>query len=129
MNFWSPAFPGQSKFGGHDGQALVDACESETGNKYLPPLAYNDASFDVLLDAIQRAGTTDTDAVIAALATTDLDTVVGRVHFNDEHVSVQPLGGAQWRYDAARSDIVKGNVFNEVYPTVAKTAEMHLYGE
>lgn len=129
VNFWSPAFPGHSKFGGHDGQALVDAFESETGNKYLPPLAYNDASFDVLLDAIQRAGTTETAAVVAALAKTDLDSVVGQVHFNSDHISVQPLGGAQWRYDAARGEIVKESVFNAIYPSVVKTAEMQLYGK
>jgi len=129
VNFWSPAFPGSSKYGGHDGYALVKAFEAGSGRKYLPPLGYDDASYDVLFDAIERAGSTETGAVISALQETKLDTVVGTVNFNDDHVSVQPLGGAQWRYDEALGDIVKESVFNEVYPSVEKTTEMRLYGE
>lgn len=129
VNFWSPAFPGSSKYGGHDGKALVEAFETGSGRKYLPPLGYDDASYDVLFDAIERAGTIETDAVVAALKETDLETVVGTVKFNQDHVSVQPLGGAQWRYDSALGDIVKESVFNAVFPDVAKTADMRLYGE
>ena len=129
VNFWSPAFPGSSKYGGYDGKALVEAFETGSGRKYLPPLGYDDASYDVLFDAIERAGTIETDAVVAALKETDLETVVGTVKFNQDHVSVQPLGGAQWRYDSALGDIVKESVFNAVFPDVAKTADMRLYGE
>jgi branched-chain amino acid transport system substrate-binding protein len=127
VNFWSPAYPGSSKFGGYTGQGLVDAYEKSTGKQYIPPLGYDDASYDVLFDAIQRAGTTDRAAVLKALATTNLDTVTGPVKFNAQHYSVQPLGGAQWHYDAATKRLVKENVYNAVYPNVKKTAEMRLY--
>ena len=127
VNFWSPAFPGKSKFGGYDGQGLVDAYERETKKQYIPPLGYEDASYDVLFDAIQRAGSTDRAAVLKALATTDLDTVVGPVKFNAQNFSVQPLGGAQWRFDAKTKKLVKENVYNAVYPSVKKTGEMVLY--
>ena len=97
VNFWSPAFPGKSKYGNYDGQALVDAYQSANpGKLYSPPLALGDASYDVLFDALQRAGTTDKDALLKAIGKTDLDTVVGRIKFNDQHYSVMPLGGAQW---------------------------------
>jgi ABC-type branched-subunit amino acid transport system substrate-binding protein len=79
-----------------------------------------------LFDAIQRAGTKDRDAVRKALASTDLDTVTGRVRFNTQHYSVA-LGGAQWRYDDAKKHLIKENVYNAVYPDVKKTAEMQLY--
>mgnify|MGYP003677391625 CR=1 FL=1 len=62
-----------------------------------------------------------------ALAETELDTVTGPVNFNDQNYSVQPLGGAQWRYDEAQNKLVKENVYNEVYPSVKKTADMELY--
>lgn len=127
VNFWSPAYPGKSKFGGYTGQGLVDAYESKTGKQYIPPLGYDDAAYDVLFDAIQRAGTTDRAAVVKALAATELDTVVGTVKFNEQQYSVQPLGGAQWRYDATRKKLVKENVYNAVYPSVRKTGEMKLY--
>jgi branched-chain amino acid transport system substrate-binding protein len=127
VNFWSPAYPGKSMYGGYDGQGLVDAYEKQTGKQYVPPLGYDDASYDVLLNAIERAGTKDRDSVLKALGATDLDTVVGHVKFNGQHYSVQPLGGAQWRYDEKTKRLVKENVYNAVYPDVKKTAEMKLY--
>jgi branched-chain amino acid transport system substrate-binding protein len=127
VNFWSPAYPGSSKFGGYNGQALVDAYESQTKKQYIPPLGYDDASYDVLFDAIQRAGSTDRAAVLKALASTNLDTVAGPVKFNEQQYSVQPLGGAQWRYDEKTKRLIKENVYNAVYPSVKKTGEMVLY--
>jgi len=128
VNFWSPAYPGKSKFGGYTGAGLVDAYETANpGKQYSPPLAYTDASYDVLFDALQRAGTTDREKLLEAIAKTDLETVVGRVKFNDKHYSVQPLGGAQWAKDAKTGKLVKQNVYNKVYPDVKKEADMRLY--
>ncbi len=128
VNFWSPAYPGASKFGGYTGQGLVDAFEkANPGKQYIPPLGYDDAAYDVLFDAIQRAGSTDRAAVLKALDTTNLETVVGTVKFNAQHYSVQPLGGAQWHFDAKKNKLVKENVYNAVYPSVKKTADMKLY--
>ncbi len=127
VNFWSPAYPGKSKFGGYSGEGLVDAYEKATGKQYIPPLGYDDAAYDVLFDALQRAGSTDRAAVLKALATTNLETVAGTVKFNEQQFSVQPLGGAQWRYDDKRKKLVKENVYNAVYPSVKKTGEMKVY--
>ncbi len=128
VNFWSPAFPGKSKFGGWTGQQFADTYEGE--NKplyYIPTGGYDDASYDVLFDALERAGSTDRAKLIAALKATDIDTIAGHVKFNDMNYSVQPLGGAQWRIDEKTGRWVKDNVYNAVYPDVAKTAEMRLY--
>jgi branched-chain amino acid transport system substrate-binding protein len=128
VNFWSPAYPGKSKYGGYTGEGLVERYESANkGKQYIPPLGYDDAAYDVLFDALQRAGTKEYGAVLKALDTTDLDTVVGTVKFNAQHYSVQPLGGAQWRYDEKTKRLVKENVYNAVYPSVKKTGEMKLY--
>jgi len=128
VNFWSPAFPGKSKFGNYDGQQLVDRYEEQNpGKSYSPPLAWSDASWDVLFDALERAGTTDKDALLKAIHETDLETVVGQVKFNDQNYGVSLLGGAQWRRDEATGKLVKENVFNEVYPEVKITAPMRLY--
>lgn len=128
VNFWSPAYPGKSKYGDYSGQGLVDLFEAANkGKQYIPPLGYDDAAYDVLFDAIQRAGSTDRSAVLKALDATNLETVAGTVKFNAQHYSVQPLGGAQWRYDGVRKKLVKENVYNAVYPSVKKTAEMRAY--
>lgn len=130
VNFWSPAFPGRSKYGDYNGQELVDRYESQNpGKAYSPPLAWSDATWDVLFDALQRAGTTDRDALLQAIHDTDLDTVTGRVKFNDQNYSVAPLGGAQWRKDEDTGELVKENVFNAVYPEVAITSEMRVFQE
>ena len=94
-------------------------------------MAWSDATWDVLFDAMERAGkvtggTVDRGALLQAIHETDLETVVGRIKFNDQNYSVAPLGGAQWRR-AANGDLVKENVFNEVYPEVKITGEMRLY--
>jgi branched-chain amino acid transport system substrate-binding protein len=127
VNFWSPAYPGKSKFGSYDGQGLVNAYERATGKQYIPPLGYDDAAYDVLFDAIQRAGSTDRAAVLKALDETNLETVVGTVKFNAQNFSVQPLGGAQWHYDEKSKKLVKQSVYNAVYPSVKKTAEIRVY--
>lgn len=128
VNFWSPAYPGKSKYGGYTGQGLVDLYENQNPGKYYsPPLAYSDAMYDVLFDALQRAGSKDKEAVLKALAATDLETVVGLVKFNAQNYSVQPLGGAQWRQDDRTNRLVKDNVYNAVYPDVKITAPMRLY--
>lgn len=127
VNFWSPAFPGKSKFGGHSGAELAAAYEKDAGIQYAPPLAYVDAQYDVLFDALQRAGSTERKALREALAATNLETVVGTIKFNDQNFSVTPLGGAQWHDKGGK--LVKENVYNEVYPEVKKTADMRLYGQ
>lgn len=128
VNFWSPAFPGTSKYGDYDGQELVDRYEGQNPGKfYSPPLAWSDASWDVLFDALERAGTTEKEALLKAIHETDLETVVGQVKFNDQNYGVSPLGGAQWRRDEETGKLVKENVFNDVYPEVKITAPMRLY--
>ena len=127
VNFWSPAFPGKSKFGGYSGQGLVDAYEKQNpGKSYSPPLAWEDATYDVLFDALQRAGTTDRAKLIEALAH-------HRPRNRGRQGQVQRAavlrgsrsGGAQWH--DVKGKLVKENVYNAVYPEVKKTAEMRLY--
>jgi branched-chain amino acid transport system substrate-binding protein len=50
----------------------------------------------VLVDAIQRAGTLDTEKVNAALAQTDLPTICQRVKFDENQFSRGPLMFGQW---------------------------------
>lgn len=125
VNFWSPAFPGKSKFSGHTGQQLAEAYEKASKIQYAPPLAFVDAQYDILFDALQRAGGKDKAALLKALRETNLETVVGTIKFNEQNFSVTPLGGAQWHDHGGK--LVKENVYNAVYPEVKKTADMRLY--
>ena len=60
----------------------------------------------VLIDAIQRAGTLDTDEVCAALEETDLMTIRHRVAFDEDQFSRGPLVYGQWQWDEEEEDWV-----------------------
>jgi branched-chain amino acid transport system substrate-binding protein len=51
----------------------------------------------VLIDAIQRAGSLDAEKVQAALATTDLMTIGYRVKFDENHFNRTPIVFGQWQ--------------------------------
>jgi len=57
-------------------------------------LAYGYCYMQIALDAINRAGSTDADAIVAALAETDLPCVMGRYKFGPEDNTV--LVGAEY---------------------------------
>ena len=126
VNFWSPAFPGVSPFGGWNGQQFADAYEKANPPAYYSPAGpYDDAAYDVVFDALKRAGTTDKATVIQAIAATNIDTIVGPIKFNAQHYSVEPLGMGQWHQDSVSKRWVKENVYNAVYPEVKKTADFN----
>ena len=130
VNFWSPAFPGKSAFGGWTGQHFVDAYEKEEAPAYYAPTgAYDDAALDILLDALRRAASPDRKSILAAIGSTDLDTIVGPVKFNAQHYSAQPLGMAQWHQDSKTRRWVKENVDDGVYPSVKKTADLKIFAQ
>jgi branched-chain amino acid transport system substrate-binding protein len=59
----------------------------------------------VMLNAIHEAGDVDGDAINAAVAATDLNTIKGWVNFDSEtHFSACPLSFGQWFYDEAEEE-------------------------
>ena len=71
-----------------------------TGDSYAPATAgYDYANIEILYDVLKRAGTSDAKAIAAAAAETDLDSVIGHISFNEDHVSIQPLVTGQWCYE------------------------------
>jgi branched-chain amino acid transport system substrate-binding protein len=61
-----------------------------------PAIGSGYRSVQVLIDAIQRAGSVDADKVNAALATTDLMTIGSRVKFDSSHFNRTPIYFGQW---------------------------------
>lgn len=60
----------------------------------------------VLIDAIERAGTLDADDVCDALADTNLMTIRHRVVFDENQFSRGPLVYGQWQWDEGEEDWV-----------------------
>jgi branched-chain amino acid transport system substrate-binding protein len=130
IHTFSPAWPGRSKYSGHDAATLIKKYEdSNPGRYHNNSLAYSDAAYDILFDALQRAGSADRQALVEGLGETDLGTVVGRIKFNEQNMGVTPVGTVQWWIDPKSKLAIKRNVYNAVYPEIKKDGEMTKYGE
>jgi len=79
---------------------LATAYTTATGKQWTQPIGYVHALFEVALDAIKRAGgASDKQALLDAIAATNLDTVAGNVNWGNSvvpHVTKTPLVGGQW---------------------------------
>jgi branched-chain amino acid transport system substrate-binding protein len=72
----------------------------------------------IFKDAIERAGTTDPDALVIAIEQTDIQGAVGRIRFNDGHnvvygtdPSVEALGMMiQWQAPGVRKIVIPSNI-------------------
>jgi len=89
--YWDPSFP-------YPGAAdLAKRFEAETHQSQSQHIADSHAAAVVLLDAIARAGSLEREKVNAALARTDMQTVVGQVKFDASNVSRIPITLMQWQ--------------------------------
>jgi len=94
--FWHPGMQGVSGFGGRTPESLLEAWTEETDQPLNQWIGIGYAPVQVLVDAIERAGTLDTDAVLGALSETDLMTMYYRTMFGDDHFSRYPVAFGQW---------------------------------
>ena len=75
-------------------QELADAYSEDTGKQWTQPIGFAHALFEVAADVLSRSGDpSDPQAVVDALAATQIDTVVGPV----PNVAKTKLVGGQWR--------------------------------
>lgn len=104
--YWSPAFPFKSSLTGESSAELAAGFSKVAGRQWTQPVGFTHALFEVAADALKRTeDPTDGDALAKAIATTSLDTVVGRVawgqdnvpEFARKNVAKTPLVGGQWR--------------------------------
>lgn len=92
--YWHPEldYPGAAE--------LRESFESDTGQLYSQHIADTYASAKVLLDAIERAGSLDKEAINTAVGQTDETYVVGPVKFSEgpnQHASPLPIFMLQWQ--------------------------------
>lgn len=95
--WWDPSFENSPGIGGTTPQSLAKRWADDTGNQLNRNIGAGYSVMQVLIDAIERAGTLDGDAVNAALTETDLMTVRHRVKFDENHFSRGPLVFGQWQ--------------------------------
>jgi len=94
--WWDPSFKESPGIGGTTPQSLVERWKTAKNQPMNPGISYGYRSVQVLVDAIQRAGSLDPDKVNDALAKTDLMTISYRVRFGENHFSQGPIMLGQW---------------------------------
>jgi len=103
--WWSPRHPFKSSLTGESSAALADGFSKATGRPWTQPIGFVHALFELAADVMKRADPGDSAAVVAAIAATKLDTIVGTVAWNGtalppfaaKNVAKTPLVGGQWR--------------------------------
>ena len=101
--WWAPTYKAADGFvgiGGRTAASLAADWADETGDPLNRAIGSGYMEAQVMLDAIERAGDVDGDAINDALADTDLQTISGWVKFESgSHFSAVPLSFGQWYYD------------------------------
>ncbi len=129
--WWSASHPFKSSLTGESSKDLADGFTKATKRPWTQPIGFVHALFEVAADVMKRAGSTDSKAVIAAIAATKLDTIVGRVAwdganlppFAAKNIAKTPLVGGQWRLkDGGGYDLVI--VDNKTAPNIPTGGKM-----
>jgi len=94
--WWDPSLQDAPGIGGTTPQSLTERWSKAKSKASSPTVATGYASVQVLVDAIERAGSTDPEKVNAALAQTDLKTIYHRIKFDADHFNRVPLILGQW---------------------------------
>ncbi len=107
--WWSAQHPFKSSLTGQSSADLAADFTAKTGRQWTQPIGFIHSLFEVASNVMGRVSDiTDADAIAAAIAATDLDTMVGKVAWNGagvppfaaKNVCKTPLVGGQWRRNA-----------------------------
>jgi branched-chain amino acid transport system substrate-binding protein len=117
-------------------KALAAAYEGATRKQWTQPIGFVHALFEVATDVLKRTQQVgDAKATLAAIAATNLDTVVGKVAWNGanlppfaaKNVAKTPLVGGQWRVkDGNKYEIVITD--NKTAPAIPVAGKMETIG-
>ena len=99
--WWSPWHPFSSSLTGEAAGDLAIGFTAATGKQWTQPVGYVHSLFEVAVDVLQRTEDVgDPAAILAAITSTNLDTVAGHVGWGKgpvKNVAKTPLVGGQWR--------------------------------
>jgi branched-chain amino acid transport system substrate-binding protein len=107
--WWTPNFPYKSGLTGQSARQLTDAYIDATKRPWTQPIGYQHALFEVAIDVLKRAKALDPKSILAAIAATDYQSMVGPVKWTGQpvkNVSKTPLVAGQWQRSAGLFDLV-----------------------
>ena len=89
-------------------------------------MGFEHALFEVANDVFKRTKSMSPDAIRDALRTTDCNTIVGPIHFDDKPIPNfcrTPLVGGQW-VRGKKYPVELEIIFNGTYPSIPKTGTL-----
>ncbi|WEK52170.1 MAG: ABC transporter substrate-binding protein [Candidatus Kaistia colombiensis] len=107
--WWSASHPFKSSITGQSSAELAADFTAKTGRPWTQPIGFSHSLFEVAANVMGRVSDpTNAEAIAAAIAATDMSTVVGKVAWNGvgvppfaaKNVCKTPLVGGQWRKKA-----------------------------
>ena len=130
--WWSAQHPFKSSLTGQSAADLAADYSAQSGRPWTQPIGFVHSLFEVAANVMGRVSdVTDAEAVAAAIAATDMDTMVGKVAWNGAgmpdfaatNVCKTPLVGGQWRRkDDGTFDLVI--VDNQTAPNIPTGGQM-----
>ena len=119
--WWTPSHPFNSSLTGQSAKALADGYSDATGRPWTQPIGFKHALFEVVADVIGRsADLEDPAAILEAITTTSLSTIVGDVDWAQgpvPNVTKTPLVAGQWqKQDDGFELVVTTNTFAPQIP-------------
>jgi len=129
--WWTPTFPYKSSLTGESAQQLADSYTKASGKPWTATLGFAHAIFEVAFDVVKRtADLSDPKAILAAITSTKLNTIVGPVDWTGggpvKNVSKTPLAGGQWNKTANGYEL--SVVANPQHPEIPIAGKLKLLG-
>jgi branched-chain amino acid transport system substrate-binding protein len=123
--WWSPAHPFSSSLTGQTSRQLADAYTAATGRPWNMTLGFKQSLFEVAIDALKRATDRSPEAIRDAIASTNLNTVVGPINFKKgpvPNIAKTPLVVGQWKRSKKGLELMV--VDNTLAPNIPKQAAL-----
>ncbi len=94
--WWSPNHPFKSSLAGYGARKLCDDWSAASGKQWSPTLGFKYAGYEIAVDALRRAQTLDKEKLREAIASTDMDSIVGHIKYGEKNYARTPLVAGQW---------------------------------
>ena len=111
--WWSPNHPFNSSLSGMSASDLANGYTAATGRPWTQPIGFKHALFEVVKDVVSRtADLDDPMAIVEAIKTTNMSTIVGDVNFGAgpvPNVTKTPLVAGQWQKTGDNLELVITN--------------------
>ena len=123
--WWAPTNPFTSELTGLNCQQINELYKQDNGKNMPQPTAFAYAALELAVQTFRAAGTTEKEAVLAAIGGLKCETIVGPVDYCQQmkglKYSNSVLTGGQWQRE--NGELVLKIIDNSLYPEIPVTGE------